>query len=94
MDTVLKPLSVMCSGVFLDLGISSPQFDDESRGFRPEQDGPLDLGSTSLRAYPRLSFSRGWTATSWSDFARIRRDRGPGRGEEDRRRGVPRRGGG
>jgi len=31
------------SGVFLDLGISSPQFDNKSRGFRPEQDGPLDL---------------------------------------------------
>ena len=31
------------SGVFLDLGISSPQFDDASRGFRPEEDGPLDL---------------------------------------------------
>ena len=43
MDTVLKPLGVKCSGVFLDLGISSPQFDDGSRGFRPEQDGPLDL---------------------------------------------------
>lgn len=31
------------SGVFLDLGISSPQFDEASRGFRPEADGPLDL---------------------------------------------------
>ena len=31
------------SGVLLDLGISSPQFDDAHRGFRPEQDGPLDL---------------------------------------------------
>ena len=31
------------SGVFLDLGISSPQFDSSNRGFRPEMDGPLDL---------------------------------------------------
>eukprot|EP01065_Artemidia_motanka_P008192 TRINITY_DN14106_c0_g1_i1.p1 TRINITY_DN14106_c0_g1~~TRINITY_DN14106_c0_g1_i1.p1 ORF type:complete len:570 (+),score=219.25 TRINITY_DN14106_c0_g1_i1:96-1712(+) len=31
------------SGVLLDLGISSPQFDDANRGFRPEEDGPLDL---------------------------------------------------
>jgi len=31
------------SGVFLDLGISSPQFDSTNRGFRPEMDGPLDL---------------------------------------------------
>ena len=30
-------------GVFLDLGISSPQFDEAHRGFRPEADGPLDL---------------------------------------------------
>ncbi|CAL6432344.1 unnamed protein product [Bathycoccus prasinos] len=38
-----KDSKVKVSGVFLDLGISSPQFDDKSRGFRPEQDGPLDL---------------------------------------------------
>ena len=50
---MLKPLGVTCSGVFLDLGISSPQFDDESRGFRPEQDGPLDLRFDVTRAYPR-----------------------------------------
>ena len=31
------------SGVLLDVGISSPQFDDVSRGFRPEADGALDL---------------------------------------------------
>ena len=38
-----KYAKVKVAGVFLDLGISSPQFDDKSRGFRPEQDGPLDL---------------------------------------------------
>ena len=27
----------------LTLGISSPQFDEAHRGFRPEADGPLDL---------------------------------------------------
>lgn len=31
------------TGVFLDLGISSPQLDEAARGFRPEQSGPLDL---------------------------------------------------
>lgn len=31
------------SGVLFDLGISSPQLDDPSRGMRPEQSGPLDL---------------------------------------------------
>jgi 16S rRNA C1402 N4-methylase RsmH len=41
MDAVLKPLGIAPAGVFLDLGISSPQFDDQTRGFRPEQNGPL-----------------------------------------------------
>lgn len=31
------------TGILFDLGISSPQFDEAGRGFRPEQDGPLDL---------------------------------------------------
>ena len=39
----MRERGVEPSGVFLDLGISSPQFDDASRGFRPEEDGPLDL---------------------------------------------------
>ena len=56
MDTVLKPLGVTCSGVFLDLGISSPQFDDESRGFRPEQDGPLDLRFDVTQGVPASEF--------------------------------------
>eukprot|EP00933_Yihiella_yeosuensis_P039354 TRINITY_DN3331_c1_g4_i1.p1 TRINITY_DN3331_c1_g4~~TRINITY_DN3331_c1_g4_i1.p1 ORF type:complete len:491 (-),score=88.64 TRINITY_DN3331_c1_g4_i1:356-1828(-) len=43
MREVLKPLGVRPAGVFMDLGISSPQLDDEGRGFRPEQPGPLDL---------------------------------------------------
>ena len=43
MKATLKPLGVRPSGVLFDLGISSPQFDDASRGFRPESDGPLDL---------------------------------------------------
>ena len=58
MAQVLKPLGVQPSGVFLDLGISSPQFDDASRGFRPEQDGPLDLRFDVERGVPASEYLR------------------------------------
>ncbi|EOD04326.1 hypothetical protein EMIHUDRAFT_44883, partial [Emiliania huxleyi CCMP1516] len=41
------------AAILFDLGISSPQFDEAHRGFRPEADGPLDL---------RFDQSRGQTA--------------------------------
>eukprot|EP00967_Tisochrysis_lutea_P051059 scaffold62927_cov32-Tisochrysis_lutea.AAC.2 len=60
MGRVLEPLVTSSvqgvggvSGVLFDLGISSPQFDEAHRGFRPEADGPLDL---------RFDQSRGETA--------------------------------
>jgi len=56
MDAVLAPLGVSPSGVFLDLGISSPQFDNQSRGFRPEQDGPLDLRFDATRGEPASAY--------------------------------------
>jgi len=43
-------------GAFFDLGISSPQFDEAHRGFRPEADGPLDL---------RFDNTKGLTAWEW-----------------------------
>jgi len=43
MEGVLGPRDISPAGVFFDLGISSPQFDEAHRGFRPEADGPLDL---------------------------------------------------
>ena len=55
---VLKKRGLTASGVFLDLGISSPQFDDTSRGFRLEADGPLDLRFNVERA-PRAERDRG-----------------------------------
>jgi 16S rRNA (cytosine1402-N4)-methyltransferase len=48
------------SGVFLDLGVSSPQLDDASRGFSFMRGGDLDM---------RMDNSHGMTAAEWLNKA-------------------------
>jgi len=71
---VLQELGVdKVDGVLLDLGVSSPQLDDEQRGFSFRFDAPLDM---------RMDTSSGQTAAEWlatveeQELAEVIRDYG------------------
>ena len=50
-------------GIFIDLGISSPQIDEASRGFSFDRDGPLDM---------RMDQTSGQTTADWLSKAEER----------------------
>lgn len=56
MVKTLREKKGLISGILFDLGISSPQLDDPSRGFRPEEQGPLDLRFDVSRGEPAWAF--------------------------------------
>jgi 16S rRNA (cytosine1402-N4)-methyltransferase len=72
-EAAVRGLAGSISGILLDLGVSSPQLDDPSRGFSFLNDGPLDM-----RMNPDVGVSAAdWIASADEDeIARVMKDYG------------------
>lgn len=74
MESVLKQLKVEAvDGVLLDIGVSSPQFDDASRGMSFRFDAPLDMRMDTTKGETAAEFLA--TATQ-REIERVVRDYG------------------